>query len=91
MAFMLYHSKVFAVVIHLNCLTAICFNCHLALLKSKVNIQDNSGWAYIHIGYDVTNIVIYLELEIRSMERGICPIATLALRLTLYSLTGSRV
>ena len=31
------------------------------------------------------------ELEIRSMERGICPIATLALRLTLYSLTGSRV
>ena len=28
-------------------------------------------------------------LEIRSMERGICPIATLALHLTLYSLTGS--
>jgi len=25
------------------------------------------------------------------MERGICPIATLALRLTLYLLTGSRV
>ena len=25
------------------------------------------------------------------MERGICPIATLALRLNLYSLTGSRV
>jgi len=25
------------------------------------------------------------------MERGICPIAPLALRLTLYSLTGSRV
>ena len=24
------------------------------------------------------------------MERGICPIATLALHLTLYSLTGSR-
>ena len=33
----------------------------------------------------------YVELEIRSMERGICPIALLALRLTLYSLTGSRV
>jgi len=31
------------------------------------------------------------ELELRSMERGICPIATLALRLTLYSLTASRV
>ena len=31
------------------------------------------------------------KLEIRSMEWGICPIATLALRLTLYSLTGSRV
>jgi len=30
-------------------------------------------------------------LEIRSMERGICPIAPLALHLTLYSLTGSRV
>ena len=30
------------------------------------------------------------KLEIRSMERGICPIATLALHLTLYSLTGSR-
>jgi len=25
------------------------------------------------------------------MERGICPIAPLTLRLTLYSLTGSRV
>jgi len=25
------------------------------------------------------------------MEQGICPIAPLALRLTLYSLTGSRV
>jgi len=32
-----------------------------------------------------------LKLEIRSIKRGICPIATLALRLTLYSLTGSRV
>jgi len=32
----------------------------------------------------------YDKLEIRSMERGICPIATLALHLTLYSLTGSR-
>jgi len=31
------------------------------------------------------------ELEIRSMERGICPIAPLILRLTLYLLTGSRV
>ena len=31
------------------------------------------------------------QLEIRSMERGICPIAPLALRLTLYSLSGSRV
>ena len=31
------------------------------------------------------------KLEIRSMERGICPIATPALRLTLYLLTGSRV
>ena len=33
----------------------------------------------------------YGELEIRSMERGICPIAMLALHLTLNSLTGSRV
>ena len=33
---------------------------------------------------------IILQLEIRSMERCICPIATLALHLTLYSLTGSR-
>ena len=33
--------------------------------------------------------VIFI-LEIRSVERGICPIATLALHLTLYSLTGSR-
>jgi len=31
------------------------------------------------------------KLEIRFMERGICPIATLTLLLTLYSLTGSRV
>ena len=31
-----------------------------------------------------------IKLEIRSVERGICPIATLALHLTLYSLTGSR-
>jgi len=27
------------------------------------------------------------QLEIRSIERGICPIAPLALRLTLYSLS----
>ena len=36
------------------------------------------------------SMTIHLKLEIRSMERGICPIATLALHLTLYSLTGSR-
>ena len=35
--------------------------------------------------------IFIFELEIRSVERGICPIAPLALRLTLYSLTGSRV
>jgi len=33
----------------------------------------------------------FKQLEIRSMERGICPIALLVLRLTLYSLTWSRV
>jgi len=33
----------------------------------------------------------YHELEIRSMERGICPIAMVTLHLTLYSLTESRV
>jgi len=44
-------------------------------------VQDRSGgWREIHV-----------QLEIRSMERGICPIAPLMLRLTLYSLTGSRV
>ena len=32
-----------------------------------------------------------IKLEMRSVERGICPIAPLTLRLTLYSLTGSRV
>jgi len=37
-----------------------------------------------------TRYQILRQLEIRSMERGICPIATLALHLT-YSLTGSRV
>jgi len=31
------------------------------------------------------------QLKIRSMERGICPIAPLALRLTLYSLTGQKL
>jgi len=36
-------------------------------------------------------VEFYFELEICSMERGICSIATLAFRLTLYSLTGSRV
>jgi len=38
----------------------------------------------------ISNTETDCKLEIRSMERGICPIATLALHLTLYSLTGSR-
>jgi len=32
-------------------------------------------------------VIFIIQLEIRSMERGICPIAPLALRLTVYSLT----
>jgi len=35
-------------------------------------------------------ISLFYKLEIRSTERGICPIVMLALHLTLYSLTGSR-
>ena len=34
---------------------------------------------------------LFIKLEMRSVERGICPIAPLTLRLTLYLLTGSRV
>ena len=41
----------------------------------------------LHLAYNASHD----KLEIRSMERGICPIAMLALCLTLYSLTGSRV
>ena len=41
-------------------------------------------------GLGPPKLKILLQLEIRSVERGICPIATLALHLTLYSLTGSR-
>jgi len=36
-------------------------------------------------------VILIFIVEMRSVERGICPIAPLALRLTLYLLTGSRV
>jgi len=50
--------------------------------------NECSGVIFIQIDQHLKKL---LKLEIRSVERGICPIAPLALRLTLYSLTGSRV
>jgi len=40
---------------------------------------------------NIISFEMLYKLEIRSMERSICPIAPLVLRLTLYSLTRSRV
>jgi len=56
------------------------YNCILFVYQSNIAFIRNKL-----IWFDLTN-----KLEIRSMERGICPIATLGLHLTLYSLTGSR-
>jgi len=40
---------------------------------------------------EINTVKFIYELEMRSVERGICPTASLTLCLTLYSLTGSRV
>ena len=52
--------------------------------KNSYCCQTITQTVHLMLGWDS------FELEIRSMERGICPIAMLALHLTLYSLTGSR-
>jgi len=54
------------------------------------NLSHAICYSYGADNNERTNNKIF-KLEIRSMERGICPIAPLTLRLTLYSLTGSRV
>jgi len=73
----------------------------MAYLLSNICTKNYWNWT-ITVKITVDGWMVYffetqctfhctIKLEIRSMERGICPIAPLALRLTLYSLTGSRV
>jgi len=47
---------------------------------------------YCNMSYCVVYVMFLMnKLEIRSMERGVCPLAPLALCLTLYSLTVAEI
>jgi len=55
-----------------------------------INLNENYTTVFVtKFAFRRCGLQLYILLEICSMERGICPIALLALCITLYLLTGS--